>query len=95
MTTTQKQQTTWRSVSETLRDAMPYLHMGWQFLATVLLFVAAGWAVDSWLNTSPWLLIAFSMLGSAAGLYYMIHASNQMAASEKKRKSTSSGSNNK
>jgi len=89
--TAQKQQTTWHSVSETLRDAMPYLHMGWQFLATILLFVAMGWAIDAWLGTSPWLLIVFSMLGSAAALYYMIQASNQMARSEKKRKSKSSG----
>ena len=30
--------------------------------------VGIGWALDRWLGTKPWLMIAFFVLGAAAGM---------------------------
>ena len=38
-------------VSESLRELLPYTNLGWQLLATVLLFFGAGYLIDGWLDT--------------------------------------------
>lgn len=41
-------------------------------LFSVLTMLFAGWALDAWLETSPWLLIGGIVLGSVVGFYQFI-----------------------
>lgn len=41
-------------------------------LFSVLTLLFAGWALDAWLETSPWLLIGGIVLGSIVGFYQFI-----------------------
>ena len=51
-----------------LREAGPYLGLGTQLAASVLLGVAAGYFADRRLGTEPWLLLLGSTLGVAAAM---------------------------
>lgn len=48
---------------------MKYSGMAIQMAATILAFVFGGMYLDEWLGTGPWILVAGSLLGVAAGLY--------------------------
>jgi len=39
-----------------------------ELLAGLLIGAVIGWTIDKWLNTSPWFLIIFFLLGGAAGI---------------------------
>ena len=39
-----------------------------ELLAGLLIGACIGWTIDKWLNTSPWFLIIFFLLGGAAGI---------------------------
>ena len=54
------------SLAEAMRRLAPFLSLGWTFALTVGVGVAAGWWLDRWLATSPWLLLAGTFLGIAA-----------------------------
>ncbi len=41
-------------------------------LFSVLTMLFAGWALDAWLKTSPWMLIGGIVLGSIVGFYQFI-----------------------
>jgi ATP synthase protein I len=44
-----------------------------------------GWVLDRWLDTSPWLLVTFFILGIGAGLNNVMRAARQMSdAAERK-----------
>lgn len=45
--------------------------IGLQFALTILVFVFAGVWLDRRLGTSPWLVIVFVFVGSAAGVFSM------------------------
>ena len=47
---------------------------GVEFAVAVGLGAAAGYGLDKWLSTAPWLLIAGVFLGFAAGLFVLIRA---------------------
>jgi len=44
------------------------LHLGIEMAATLAVGGGIGWFLDRWLDTSPWLLIIFLLLGIGAGL---------------------------
>ena len=44
------------------------LRVGLELVVALVLSVALGWAIDSWLGTRPWVTIALAVLGFAAGL---------------------------
>lgn len=50
---------------------------GITLVAVVVTFCGLGWALDKWLGTDPWLLIAGIVLGSAAGLYQFVRLSSK------------------
>ncbi len=60
------------SRSEILRRAGPYLGIGSTFLAAIATCLFAGWWLDGWLGTSPWLTLAGALLGITAGFYMFI-----------------------
>jgi ATP synthase protein I len=64
--------------------------IGLQFALTILVFVFAGVWLDRRLGTSPWLVIVFVLLGSAAGMFSMYR--KVTAAQRRDAEGTSRGS---
>jgi ATP synthase protein I len=40
--------------------------------SSVVSFCGAGWLLDRWLGTKPWLLVAGIVLGAVAGFYQFV-----------------------
>lgn len=47
--------------------------------AAVVAGLIAGWLLDRWLGTSPWLLVVGIVLGSAAGFYEFIRTTAKIS----------------
>ncbi|MEW6508025.1 MAG: AtpZ/AtpI family protein [Bacteroidota bacterium] len=58
--------------SDSYRKIGPYLGLGTQLAATIILMFFLGRWLDNLLNTAPFLMIAFSLLGGFAGIYNFI-----------------------
>ena len=54
---------------ENIRRSGPAASAGYALVGAILLFGGIGYAVDSWLATSPWFLIAGLFLGIVVGFY--------------------------
>lgn len=54
------------------------LRLGSEFIAAILVGAGIGWILDSWLNTGPWLLLVFLMVGFAAGVLNVTRAAAEM-----------------
>ena len=52
---------------------------GFSLFAAVLAGLFAGWLLDRWLRTSPWLLITGIILGAAAGFYELIRSASKIS----------------
>ena len=52
-----------------MHQAEPYFRAAWNLTGGVALGVLAGYLADRKLGTTPWLLVAGSVLGMAAGMY--------------------------
>ena len=65
-----------------MRGAGPYLGLGAQIGGAMLLFVGLGVAVDRWLGTSPWGVVAGAALGMVGVVYLVVRVAND-AASER------------
>jgi F0F1-type ATP synthase assembly protein I len=46
-------------------DGYRYVALGITFGLAIVLFMGAGYALDSWLNTIPWFTMAGTLVGSA------------------------------
>ncbi|MFN2578124.1 MAG: AtpZ/AtpI family protein [Pyrinomonadaceae bacterium] len=46
---------------------------------SVMAGLTAGWLLDRWLHTRPWLLVAGVVLGAAAGFYEFIRSTSKMS----------------
>ena len=57
---------------------------GIAYAAALVLFTSvvslcgAGWVLDRWLGTKPWLLVAGIVLGAIAGFYQFIRLTSQL-----------------
>jgi len=49
-----------------------------ELVAAVAVAVAIGWLLDSWLETGPWFLIAFIVLGAGAGMMNVYRVANRL-----------------
>jgi ATP synthase protein I len=47
--------------------------------SAVVAGLIAGWLLDRWLGTQPWLLIAGIVLGAVAGFYQFIRVSSKLS----------------
>ena len=54
------------SFGDAIRKVAPYLNLGWTFALTVGVGTAAGWWLDRWLSTSPYLLLGGMLFGMVA-----------------------------
>jgi len=61
-----------KSVSESMQQAGPYLGLGTQLAATIVAMFFLGWWLDGVFNTVPILILVFTFAGAAAGLYNFI-----------------------
>ncbi len=62
-----------RGLSQAIRVAA-------EMVAALLLGGIAGWWLDSWLGTRPWLLIVFLFLGIASGTLNAFRAARRLGA---------------
>jgi ATP synthase protein I len=46
--------------------------LGFVLVAVVVLFTAAGYGLDRWLHTKPWLMVAGVFVGFALGFTYLV-----------------------
>lgn len=67
------------SFARSLQKAGPFLHMGWTIAISVTLGAGIGYWLDSKLDTSPWLLIAGSLLGITAGFIELIRLTKKLS----------------
>lgn len=52
------------------------MRIGVELVAALVVAMGAGWLLDRWLGTKPWLMIVFFFLGSAAGIMNVYRAVN-------------------
>ncbi len=60
---------------QSMREIAPLLSFGVQIALTMGLFVGAGYLLDQWLGTEPWILLVLAILGIVsvfARLYRMV-----------------------
>jgi F0F1-type ATP synthase assembly protein I len=73
-----------------IRQLAPYMNLGWQLVISVGVMALLGWWLDGKFHTKPWLLVAGSLLGAAAGLYTFIKTvidlSNKKTKNENNKK---------
>ena len=62
----EEKQKTENNSNQTLTNT--FSRVATELLAGLLIGAGIGWTIDKWLNTSPWLLIIFFLLGGAAGI---------------------------
>lgn len=63
-------------LSETAREmraAEPYISAVWKMVGGTVVGVLAGYFLDRWLGTSPWLLLGLSVVGISVGFYGFLH----------------------
>ncbi|MCL4548467.1 MAG: AtpZ/AtpI family protein [Bacteroidetes bacterium] len=72
-----------KKISGSYREIGPYLGLGTQLAATIVLMFFLGRWLDGKLNTFPILMIVFSFLGGFAGIYNFIKTVLQL--NEKKK----------
>jgi len=66
------------TLAEAYRKAGPYLGLGVEFTAAILLCFFAGRWLDHRLGTTPWLSLGGAFLGMAAGFYNLIRAAMRL-----------------
>lgn len=79
-----KKKSTAESISETLRELLPYTNLGWQLAASILLFFGAGYWADAILGSKPWLTVVLSVIGIVYGLTTVIKTANHLQQRKKK-----------
>jgi F0F1-type ATP synthase assembly protein I len=63
-----------------LGDVAPYLSIGVQLAATMVVWVGIGWLVDRWQDTTPAFLIVGSVVGMIAFFVQLIRVSKELSA---------------
>lgn len=67
-------------------DLMQFADLGIRLALSVAVFTYAGYRLDAWLSTSPWLLIALCFVGVAGGMVSVVRGVNRWQAAEKAAK---------
>lgn len=57
-----------KSMADTMRTLGALSTVGFSFVLAIVMGAAAGYYLDRWLGTSPWLFFLFFLLGLAAGI---------------------------
>lgn len=67
-----------------LGEVTPYLSIGVQLAATMVVYVGLGWLVDRWQDTTPLFLIVGSVVGMVAFFVQLIRVSKELSARNRK-----------
>jgi len=54
------------------------LRLGSEFVAAILVGLGIGWLLDTWLNTTPWLMLVMLLFGFAAGVLNVVRSAAEM-----------------
>ena len=68
-----------KSMAETMRSWGPLSAVGFSFVLAIIIGAAAGYYLDEWLGTSPWLFLLFFALGLAAGILNVFRAASKLS----------------
>lgn len=77
--------------SRNLASKSNLLGLGWQIASTLLVFTGGGYALDRWLDTLPWFLIAGALFGMVGVFYQILRIAAELDRAEKARKSKVQG----
>jgi ATP synthase protein I len=55
-----------------MRAAQPYISAVWKLVGGAVFGVGAGYYLDRWLGTSPWIMVGLSTAGISVGFYAFI-----------------------
>ncbi|MBL6958528.1 MAG: AtpZ/AtpI family protein [Rhodospirillales bacterium] len=73
---------TGRSISDKVRAPASgfgqAFRIGTELVAALIIGVGAGYLLDQWLETTPWMMVIFFFLGAAAGILNVYRAAAQM-----------------
>ena len=67
------------------------LRLATEMVAALIVGVGLGLGLDRWLDTGPWLLIVFFVLGSAAGMMNVIRVAQAHDAARRRARSEDKG----
>lgn len=73
------------SLARTYRDVAPYLGLGIQLAATIVVCFFLGRWLDQVLNTTPWLMILGAFIGAVGGLYNFLKTVIELGKKEKEK----------
>ena len=68
-----------------LHNLAPFLTIGFQLAATVVVFFFAGRWLDDQFTTAPWCMIALTLLGIGGGLYKFLRTVVKLGKEEDER----------
>lgn len=57
-----------KPLAETMRTLGALSTVGFSFVLAIVIGAAAGYFLDRWLGTSPWMFLLFFLFGVAAGI---------------------------
>ena len=60
------------AAAQQMRAAQPYLNAVWKLVGGAVFGVLAGYFLDRWLKTTPWILVGLSTAGIGVGFYGFI-----------------------
>ena len=55
-------------MAKTMRELLPYTQLGWQMVATILLFFGIGYGLDGYLDMRPVLTVTGAVVGVIAAM---------------------------
>lgn len=73
-------------ITQSYKEIGPYLGLGTQLAATIVLLFFVGRWLDSYLGSEPWFTISFSFLGGFAGIYNFIKTVLELNKKQKSEK---------
>ena len=66
--------TDWR---DSFREAGPYLGLGMQIAASMVMFVGGGYLLDQWLGTLPWMTVLGAVVGLVSVIALIVRVSQE------------------
>ena len=54
------------------------MRLGTEFIAAILVGAVAGYLLDRWVNTAPWLMLVMLLIGFAAGVLNVVRSAESM-----------------
>ena len=70
------------------------LRIATELVSALAVGVTIGLILDNWLNTAPWLLITFFILGAAAAMTNLIRTAKEADAAQARERAAAMGSDN-